>query len=278
MPSGELYQGMDQATLDAAYNNSKAVSNSADKVREWERLGESLRAGANAALDLAYGPKPKNRTDYFATKGENAPLFVFIHGGYWQRNSKETFSFVAAGPVANGINVAVIGYTLAPEATLTDIAAEVHAAIDDLHGRASALGFDAGRIFVGGWSAGGHLAALAADNPHTAGIMPISGIFELEPVSKTYINNAVQMTPDEIATLSPIRHIPDRAMPCMIYVGGAELPELRRQSADYCAALTARGRHAELTMPDGRDHFTVVDELARADGILAQGLSRLVAM
>jgi acetyl esterase/lipase len=86
------------------------------------------------------------------------------------------------------------------------------------------------------------------------------------------------MTPEEIETLSPIRHIYNRDIPCQIYVGGAELPELRRQSADYAEALTAAGRPAELTLPEGRDHFTVVDELARPDGILARGLNRLVAL
>src|SRR6516162_3337520 len=103
-PAVAIYRGMDRAALDAAYNNSAAV-----------------RASPRARLDIPYGSRPRARFDYFPCGKARAPLFVFIHGGYWQRNDKDMFAFIADGPRAHGIDVAVLGYTLAPDIRLADI-------------------------------------------------------------------------------------------------------------------------------------------------------------
>lgn len=271
-----VYRGMDRATLDAAYNNSEAVADSASRVAEWERRSALVRRASYATLDLAYGPAPKNRIDYFSSGEDAAPLFVFLHGGYWQRNSKETFSFVAEGVRAHAIDVAVVGYTLAPEAKLSQIVEEIDAAIDFLAASASTLPFDAGRMHVGGWSAGGQLAAAAAHNPHVRGVLSISGIFDLEPMAKCYINDALNLDETEIRTLSPIHNIPTTDVRYQLYVGGDELPELQRQSVEFAAALKALGLAVDFTTVAGMNHFTVVDELAHPDGVLAKGLARMM--
>lgn len=276
MVSLEVYRGMDKATLDAAYNNSAAVKESPDMVAEWEALGKIIRSKANALLDIEYGPLPRNRIDYFAAPERNSPLFVFIHGGYWQRNSKETFSFISEGPIARGINVAVVGYTLAPEASLTQIVDEIHSAINLLHARSTEVEFDLTRIHVGGWSAGGHLAALAAHHPHVKSVLSISGIFDLEPIEKTYINEKLQLSPNEIEILSPIRNIPPKKIPYLVCVGGNELPELRRQSEEFVRALKQAEMSANLIVPEELNHFTILEEIARPNGTLVAGLNQLI--
>src|ERR1700752_1849954 len=120
---------MDRAALDAAYNNSAAVIDSADYLRRWRDRSALVRMRGNAVLDLRYGARPRALLDFFSSGNSKAPLFVFIHGGYWQRNEKETFAFVAEGPMAHGIDVAVVGYTLAPEARLGEIVAEIKEAL-----------------------------------------------------------------------------------------------------------------------------------------------------
>ncbi|WNK01626.1 alpha/beta hydrolase [Thalassospiraceae bacterium LMO-JJ14] len=278
MPEGEVYRRLDKVSLDAAYNNSAAVKDSADRVEDWERIGKTVRAKPNARLDLAYGPLPRNKIDYFQAAPQNAPLLVFIHGGYWQRNSKETFSYVADGLVPLGINVAVIGYTLAPEASLTQIVGETMQALDFLYDAANDLGFDPTGIFVSGWSAGGHLAAAAAAHPHVAGVLSVSGVFDLEPIEKTYINDILNLSQSEIVPLSPIHNIPARRIPYLLYVGGDELSELQRQSAAYADALQQAGLTAELSVPPGYNHFTLVEEMGRPDGLLVQGVRRLIEL
>src|SRR5215468_7527096 len=125
MTSTALYRGMDRTALDAAYNNSAAVADSQDWVARWRARSAAIRAEPNAVLDVRYGRQPRAKLDYFPTGPKRAPLFAFIHGGYWQRNDKDGFSFVADGPRPHGIDVALVGYTLAPDVRLTDIVAEI---------------------------------------------------------------------------------------------------------------------------------------------------------
>src|SRR5579862_369785 len=142
-----IYRGMDRAALDAAYDNSSIVSDSQSYRERWWKVSEALRKAPPSKCDLRYGERPRATLDYFPCGKPNAPLFVFIHGGYWQRNEKERFSFTALGPLAHGINVAVPGYTLAPEATLTEIVGEIRSALTWLAARADRLGaFDATKI------------------------------------------------------------------------------------------------------------------------------------
>jgi arylformamidase len=267
-----IYRGMDRAALDAAYDNTSAVVDVQDYRDRWQKVSATLRAAPPSKCDLRYGTWPRASLDYFPGGGQNGPLFVFIHGGYWQRNEKERFSFTALGPLAHGINVAVPGYTLAPEASLTDIVAEIRQALTYLAENAGGLGFDPKRIFIGGWSAGGHLTAAVADHPAVRGGIPISGIFELEPIALGSLNDKLLLSADEIARLSPLRNLPATSPPLHLFVGGAELPELKRQSDDYTKAAQARGLPVSLTTLPGHHHFSILDELARPDGALTRAV------
>ncbi len=271
-----IYRGMDRATLDAAYDNTGAVANVQEYRERWLKVSAALRAAPPSRCDLRYGPRPRATLDYFPGGAPNAPLFVFIHGGYWQRNEKERFSFTALGPLAHGINVAVPGYTLAPEARLTDIVGEIRAALTYLEEHAGELGFNPEKIFIGGWSAGGHLTAEVADHPAVRGGIPISGIFELEPIALGVLNDKLHLNAAEVEALSPQRHIPDRSRPLLLFCGGNELPELKRQSEEYAAAARARELPVSLDVLPGHHHFSILDELAKPDGALTRALRGLI--
>src|SRR5258708_17881032 len=124
-PAAAIYRGMDRAALDAAYNNGAAVADSPDWLARWQELSAAVRSGPRARLDIPYARRPRARFDYFASGAGKPPLFVFIHGGYWQRNDKDMFAFLAGVPRAHGIDVALVAYTLAPQARLTDIVGEI---------------------------------------------------------------------------------------------------------------------------------------------------------
>src|SRR5450432_2903551 len=136
---------MSQQDRDLGLNNGVAVPGSVDMVAGWERQSAEMRARHPGHLDLRYGPRERNRID-FLKAGEKVPTLLFIHGGYWQGRAKEVFTLVAKGPMAHGINVALIGYTLAPDATLDEIVAEIHRGIGFLAGQLPALGGDPGGI------------------------------------------------------------------------------------------------------------------------------------
>jgi acetyl esterase/lipase len=123
-----LYRGMDPAQLDAAYNNSAAVSERDAIVADWAARSARVRREYAGRLDLAYGETPRERLDLFLAADPKAPTLAFIHGGYWQMNDKESFAFFAEGLLPLGINLAVIEYTLAPAAWLDRIVAKVRRA------------------------------------------------------------------------------------------------------------------------------------------------------
>ncbi len=268
------YRGMDRAVLDAAYNNGAAVAESARFIADWEQRSAALRAAMPRHLDLRYGTRERNRIDFFAAAERRAPTLLFIHGGYWQSRAKEIFGIVAEGPLAIGMNVALMGYTLAPEARLDEIVAECRTALAWLASRLESLGGDPARLYVSGWSAGGHLTAMLMDEPAVKGALAISGIYDLEPIRLCYLNDKLRLDDAEARRNSPLLHLPARAAHLIITVGGDELPELRRQSESYYAAWRDAGLNGEFVALPGRNHFTALEELSRPDGVLTQALAR----
>lgn len=273
-----VYRGMDRTALDAAYNNSAAVGlERRDRyLADWTERTRALMERVGVTRDLRYGGGERHRIDLFPAGAPGAPLFVFIHGGYWQMSDKENYGCVAAGPLAHGIAVALVEYTLSPAIRMDGIVAEVRRAIAFLRERASLLGL-APHLVVSGHSAGGHLAAMMIDEPGVTGVLPVSGLFDLEPIRLSYLNDKVGLDPDEARRNSPIHRIPSAAPPFIVACGGDELPELRRQSADYAAALRAKGLPADLLVLQGHDHFSILEELASPEGRLTAAARRLVA-
>ncbi|WP_293776012.1 alpha/beta hydrolase [uncultured Oxalicibacterium sp.] len=269
-----IYRGMDRPTLDAAYNNSLAVADSPVLLRDFDTRSAALRDKYPQHLDLRYGAAPRNRIDYFAAL-QPGPLLIFIHGGYWQMRSKETFSFLAEGPLAQGFHVALLGYTLAPEQSLRGIVDEVKAGIGWLREHAAALGGDVQRMVVSGWSAGGHLTAMCLDEAGVIGGIAISGIYELEPIRLCYLNDKLQLSDAEEQTLSPAR-LPLSAKPLVIAYGTGELAELQRQSTSFAALR--EGLPGSLLALAERNHFTILEQLADANGVITQALCQMVKL
>jgi len=259
------WRKLSQQELDRGLNNGQAVAGSAEIVAGWDQRSAELRKLRSAHLDLRYGPRERNRIDFFKA-AEAAPTLLFIHGGYWQTRAKETFALFAEGPMVHGINVALIGYTLAPDATLDEIVAEIHAGIDFLGRELPALGGDGKGIVVSGWSAGGHLTAMALSHPFVRGGMAISGIYDLEPIRHSYLN--VKLGLDEAASHrnSPMMQAGGPMKPLSLVVGSAELPLLRKQTADFAAHRATYGLPITYEEIAGADHFSIMTEIASPAG------------
>ena len=270
-----IWRGMTRAQLDAAYNNTAAVRNSADKLADWTERSKRVRAERSELLDLEYGRRPRNRIDIFRCGKAHAPLLVYIHGGYWQRNAKEFFACLAEGPIARGFDAAFVGYTLAPETTLTEIVGEVRMAIHWLRVNGPRYDIASAKLIVSGWSAGGHLTAMALADADAG--LAISGIFDIEPCRLNYLNDALRLTMEEQVLLSPIRQLPRSSPPLAIAYGTAELPELQRQSRDYHNARRRAHLPSELLPIDDHDHFSILEEMANSNGKLTDALVRLAA-
>jgi arylformamidase len=265
---------MTGAERDAAYNNSAAVADSPALNQARIDASATFRAAHAGSLDLPYGPLPRNRWDLFPAADPQAPCLVFIHGGYWQRNTREDFCALMQGVRAHGWAAALPGYTLAPEASLAAIVAEIDAALAWLAEQGRAHGI-AGPLVVSGWSAGGHLTAMALAHPAVVSGLAISGVFELGPIRDTYLNEKLNLTDGEIATLSPLR-LPVVAKPMAIAYGTRELPPLVNDSRDLHALRAAAHAPGALVPIAGADHFTILDALSSPAGALTQQLLTLV--
>jgi arylformamidase len=266
---------MSRDEVDRGLNNAVAVAGSADIVAGWERRSTVMRARYSGHLDLRYGPRERNRIDFLKAR-EKAPTLLFIHGGYWQHRAKEVFTLFAEGPLAHGINVALIGYTLAPEATLDEMVAEIHAGIGFLAERLPALGGDGSRIVVSGWSAGGHLTAMALSHPQVKAGVGISGIYDLEPIRHSYLNVKLGLDDAMSRRNSPMLQAGGAIKPLVLVAGSAELPLLRSQTADFVCHRARHGLPVAYEEIPGADHFTIMNEMILPGGRITTLIRQLV--
>jgi len=269
------WRKLSQEELDRGFNNGLAVAGSTDIVAGWDRRSAQTRTRHSDHLDLRYGPRERNRIDFLKV-ADRAPTLLFIHGGYWQHRAKETFALFAEGPMAHGINVALIGYTLAPDATLDQIVAEIHSGLDFLAARLPDLGGDGNGIVASGWSAGGHLVAMALSHPFVKAGMAISGIYDLEPIRHSYLN--VKLGLDEATSRlnSPMREAGGPNKPLSLVVGSAELPLLRKQTADFAGHRARFGLPVTYEEIAGADHFSIMNEMVSPSGRITTLIRQLV--
>lgn len=277
-----IYRGLSADELQAQYSARAAVPEHPEIFARWARASAAYREAAAAAgrarLDLAYGPDARERIDLFLPENLGpAPLHVFFHGGYWQSMERIDFSALAAALNSAGLAVAIVGYPLCPAVTLTRIVAAARAAIAWL-ACAGIPNIRATPMHIAGHSAGGHLAAMLAITDWSGvdprapqrplgGIAPVSGLFDLEPLVHTRINDALGLDPDTARALSPLGAAPQPGCRLNAFVGGHESAEFQRQSQVLVDAWRARaGNTAEIHRVAGRNHFTVLDALYASGG------------
>jgi len=269
--------------LERQYDNRSAVPGHKETFRDWERRSRLAREELKGARDLAYGSHHRQTLDLFVPVdlASPAPLHVFLHGGYWQAMNKESSSFVVRGLVQAGVAVAVAGYRLCPEVSLEEIVADVRDALVWLHRHGAAHHVDASRVQVSGHSAGGHLAAMlwATDWTHQAPELPvdflhscigISGLYELQPMLSTRINDALGLDAPRALALSPALLEPGCRAPLLLAVGEAESEEYHRQSEYLCEKWRIAGVPVEVERLKEHHHFSILDELAEREGALCR--------
>ena len=263
---------MPDIDYEAEYNNRARVPEHAEIFLRWARDSENYRADAlksgRAELSLAYGDTPRQSLDlFFPQAGGNAPLALFVHGGYWRSLDQSLFSHLAGGLNAHGIAVAVTGYDLCPIVTIADIIEQIRRACMFLWQR---LGR---RMLVYGWSAGGHLTAsmVATDWPShypkaPADLVPsgyaVSGLYELAPLIKTSMNQDLVLDADGARRVSPLLWPLPKARTFDAVVGALESSEFRRQSRAVADAWQKAGAQTRFGEIAGMNHFTVVGGLA----------------
>jgi arylformamidase len=268
-----LYRGMDRVALDVAYNNTKAVPDFQVVFKGFQTRSARFYESTPCDRDTKYGDHSRERFDLVRGRGPDPPTVIYLHGGYWQTLCKEDFAFVAQGTLELGYNVVLAEYTLAPEFSMTQIVEEVGRLLDHLAVNRDELKMGRGPVCLVGHSAGGHLSLLHRSHPLLAHTIAISPLVDLEPISLSWLNAKLNLTPSEIDLYSPLLHI-SKGTATTVAAGAAELPELVRHASEYATAAANVGEEVEYLEIAGRNHFTILEELASASGALSQVLAR----
>jgi arylformamidase len=210
---------------------------------------------------------------------------VYFHGGYWQRMDKREMSFIARPFVEAGHHFVNVNYTLAPQAKLDEIVAECRSACAWIWDNIAAFGGARSNIYVSGSSAGGHLALMMATtswpdvkshlpNNLIKGACGISGLYELEPLRYSSVNDAVGLDAQSAARNSPVLLKPTTAGAIILAVGGLESSEFHRQTADLARAWADSTGDIEILDVVGKHHFDVLLEYADGSSTLTRAVLR----
>jgi arylformamidase len=272
MPTEINSGSLDGASIDAEYDPSRRVESRQPYMDWYVRRSALARETLDCRLDIPFGPTPAETMDIFPSPTPNAPVLMFIHGGYWRALSSKEFSFVAAGIVPHGLTVAVMNYALCPQVTIAEITRQSRAAVAWLAHSAGQYGGNPAQIVVAGHSAGGQQVGMllsgdrspkagAAAAPLKGGIA-ISGIFDLRPLQQSWLQPTLQLTDALAAEQSPLLHIPSQAAPLLVSVGGDESSAFQGQSENYLAAWRNAGLDGEYFAQPGINHYEAVYGLA----------------
>ena len=265
-----LYRNFEtQEALDEQYNVEAAVDDFEEYAQFYVEKSEEVREDLDSHLDVSFGPTTAEHLDIFPAEDPEAPVLLFIHGGYWHSLSSKEFSLVAKGPVSEGVTTVVMNYALCPKVTIDEIVRQTRAAVVWIADNIEEYNGDPDQLYVSGHSAGGHLVGmlLATDwerdygrsSEIIKGATGISGLYDLQPFPYTWLQPKLQLTWGQVRRNSPIRHIPDDAHPLLITYGGAEPDEMGRQSEAFLDAWRDAGHEGSHVPQPEDDHFSAID-------------------
>jgi len=269
------------------YNARAMIPEHPHIFTRWVNDSALVRRRTPSLRDLTFGESPGERLDFFPAAQVGAPLLVFIHGGWWRSLDKSDFSFIAPPYVRAGLNVALLNYTLAPDASIDEIVRQQLRALAWLYRHAEQYEFNRDKIVLAGHSAGAHLSAMmlaahwnvyANDLPTDlvkAGVL-MSGLYDLDPIQHAdFVNIDLKLTQNLIDTLSPALMPQSHAAPFITAVGDLESSEFHRQNA--LIGSTWKSNHLDNIVLENTNHLTICDAFASPEHPLFEATLKLIS-
>lgn len=274
-----VYKHYNQEQLNNQYNNRLHVPDYADYFKRWERLSRQTEKENTIIKNVFYGDHPEECLDIFPAEGSNAKTIVFIHGGYWHLLDKKMFYFLAPTFLKYNITTVFINYPLAPAASMDMIVSSCSKAILWLHDNIIRFNGNPLQIYVMGHSAGGHLASMLMVDDNTnflKGVISLSGLFRLEPIVLSYINNTLHMDIDTAKRNSPVNLEPANACSLLLATGENETNEFKAQSIELYNSWRNKHASAELLKVPGKNHYSILEVVTEKDSLLQSAIFRLM--
>ncbi len=268
----------DQIELDRQYSARNTVHDALAITAGYGIRTRAVQARVGCHAGIAYGPSEPERLDVYPA-GPGAPVFVFIHGGYWRMLDASDSGFMAEAMGQAGICTVAVNYALAPSVTLDEIVRQCRAALDWVHANIAAHGGDPARIHVGGSSAGAHLAAMLAgpDEGRIRGLTLLSGLYDLTQIPHTHVNEWMRLDAAAAARNSPLWRLPRPGTRIVGSYAPKETDEFKRQSEVYFAACHATGCAVTVVPVPGSNHFDIPFELADPQSRLSLAVRQAIA-
>lgn len=257
------------------YRLQASVADFDAEMAAYKHASERARAAlSNCFCTHAYGDDPAEKLDVYAARHAGAPVYLFIHGGYWRMLSKDDSAMMAQSLHAAGATVICLDYGLAPAYRLPQIVAQCERALQWVHAHARQFNGDPQRIHISGSSAGGHLSGmlLAADAQreqrliHSASIL--SGVMDLHPILQTAVNDWLQLDEEQAQRYSPALHPPAQGTPVLVAWGALEPAVMHEQSRHYARQCELAGCVVRSMSVPNRHHFNVLMDLEQSDSAL----------
>jgi arylformamidase len=287
-----VFLDYDQAALDAAYDQAAYAANREQLIARRVANSAAARARLGEAERLAYGAAEIEKLDiYRAARGrEGSPVFVFLHGGAWRSGLAKDFAVPAEMFGAAGAHYVVPDFSWVQDAggSLAVLADQVRRAVAWVYRNASRFGGDPSRLYVGGQSSGGHLAAVALttdwqrdfDLPTDMikGGLCVSGMYDLAPVRLSKRSRYVAFDDATVEELSPLCHLDQLRAPLVVAYGTCETPEFQRQNREFAAAVAAAGKPVRLLVGEHYNHFELPETLGNPYGLLGRAALELMGL
>jgi arylformamidase len=279
-----VWLDLDQAELDAAYDQTVWAANREQIVRRFAAQSEAARARLGAPRRFAYGEAPVEGLDLYASTRVDAPINILIHGGAWRAGLARNYAFAAELFVRAGAHFVVPDFAAVQDVggSLMPMADQVRRAVAWVYRNARSLGADPERLYVSGHSSGAHLAGVILTTdwardfglPHdiVKGGLCSSGMYDLKPVRLSARSNYVKFTDEMEQALSAQRHLDRLAAPVVVSYGTLESPEFQRQGRDFAAAVAAAGKPVKLLVGEDYNHFEIIETLGSPYGLLGRAV------
>lgn len=265
--SQKVWQDLDQAALDRAYDQTQWAPNWAQVLERYARRSQSFRQRFGPPQRLAYGSGANEYLDLHGSADGLAPTLVYVHGGAWRSGRAEDYAFLAEPFVRAGARVILPDFDAVQDCggDLQVLADQVRRALAAVQSQASTWGLDRTRIHLAGHSSGAHLAAVVATSSpglNIASLLCCSGMYELEPVRRSARSRYVHLDDAGVQALSPARHVRSLAGPVVLAVGDQESPQFIWQSQMWAQALVGAGLSTTSIWAQGLNHFEILETLA----------------
>jgi acetyl esterase/lipase len=256
------------------------------------RADEKKAAGVRVVKDVAYyegkdADKVRHKLDLYLPRGaKDFPVFVFIHGGAWRAGNKNGFAKQGHTFARHGIAFVAVNYRLSPKIKHPAHVEDVARAFAWVHKNIAKYGGNPDQLFVGGHSAGGHLAALLGTDEQylkahklslgdVRGVVPISGVFRIAAGTKF----AEECFGDKqvCKKASPIEFCKEKHPPFLVFYADKELGGLGKQAEEFGKALKKNKCDVEVRVIKDRNHGSIMTRVADADDPVTRGIFAFIA-